>query len=180
MHQVRLLLYWPATDEVVWLQAGPWLHQHDVDVASENEIAVLSNNVIKTRNDLDKVIGANDVYVYDFAGGGGGPTVGYSSWGGAVGWMLSTARRWGGCLRPTRVHALLGRHQRNLQIAVIEGRHNKGVQGGHCVNEKSSNLTGRRGAKRAIHSSKIVGVYSATMQSCCGCGSLSADRERGE
>ena len=35
-----VLLYRSATDEVLWLQAGPWWHQHDVDVLSDSEISV--------------------------------------------------------------------------------------------------------------------------------------------
>ena len=62
-----VLLYRPATDEVLWLQAGPWLHQHDVDVVSDSEISVYSNNTILY--DDPWVLGANEVYVHDFATG---------------------------------------------------------------------------------------------------------------
>ena len=67
-----VLLYRPATDEVLWLQAGPWLQQHDVDVVSDSEISVYSNNAFR---DEDRpifgagVLGANEVYVHDFATG---------------------------------------------------------------------------------------------------------------
>ena len=61
-----VLLYRPATDEVLWLQAGPWLHQHDVDVVSDSEISVYSNNSFL---DEDRIWGANEVYVHDFATG---------------------------------------------------------------------------------------------------------------
>ena len=43
-----IFLYQPATDEVVWLESGPWLHQHDVDIVSEHEISVFSNNTVAT------------------------------------------------------------------------------------------------------------------------------------
>ena len=62
-----VLLYRPATDEVLWLQAGPWLQQHDVDVVSDSEISVYSNNTIFDHDPW--VLGANEVYVHDFATG---------------------------------------------------------------------------------------------------------------
>ena len=64
-----VLLYRPATDEVVWLRAGPWLHQHDVDIVSDSEISVFSNNTGRTSDGRHRVLGANEVYVYDFATG---------------------------------------------------------------------------------------------------------------
>ena len=64
-----VLLYRPATDEVLWLQAGPWLHQHDVDVVSDSEISVYSNNTVFDERDNGQVLGANEVYVHDFATG---------------------------------------------------------------------------------------------------------------
>ena len=63
-----VLLYRPAADEVLWLQAGPWLHQHDVDVVSGSEISVYSNNSLLDE-DLPRVLDANEVYVHDFATG---------------------------------------------------------------------------------------------------------------
>ena len=64
-----VLLYRPATDEVLWLQAGPWLRQHDVDVLSDSEISVYSNNTFDDEYGNDRVRGANEVYVHDFATG---------------------------------------------------------------------------------------------------------------
>ena len=64
-----VLLYRPATDEVVWLRQGPWLHQHDVDVVGDSEISVFSNNSVITWGGEYRVLGANEVYVYDFATG---------------------------------------------------------------------------------------------------------------
>ena len=64
-----VFLYRPATDEVVWLQSGPWLHQHDVDIVSDSEISVFSNNAAKISDRRDRVLGANEVYIYDFATG---------------------------------------------------------------------------------------------------------------
>ena len=62
-----VLLYRPATDEVVWLRQGPWRQQHDVDIVSDSEISVFSNNAVRTGFDPSRVLGANEVYVYDFA-----------------------------------------------------------------------------------------------------------------
>ena len=62
-----VLLYRPATDEVVWLRSGPWLHQHDVDIVSDTEISVYSNNAVMGEDYNMRVLGANEVYVYDFA-----------------------------------------------------------------------------------------------------------------
>ena len=64
-----VLLYRPATDEVLWLQAGPWWHQHDVDVVSDTEISVYSNNTSFPGGGGMEVLGANEVYVHDFATG---------------------------------------------------------------------------------------------------------------
>ena len=64
-----VFLYRPTTDDVVWLQSGPWLHQHDVDVVSESEISIFSNNAIRANDGRRQVLGANEVYIYDFATG---------------------------------------------------------------------------------------------------------------
>ena len=64
-----VLLYRPATDEVLWLQAGPWQRQHDVDVVSDSEISVYSNNTIFDEHDRARILGANEVYIHDFATG---------------------------------------------------------------------------------------------------------------
>ena len=64
-----VFLYRPTTDDVVWLQSGPWLHQHDVDIVSESEISVFSNNAIRDGDNRLRVLGANEVYIYDFATG---------------------------------------------------------------------------------------------------------------
>ena len=64
-----VLLYRPATDEIVWLRQGPWMQQHDVDIVSDNEISVFSNNAVRTGDVPSRVLGANEVYVYDFATG---------------------------------------------------------------------------------------------------------------
>ena len=64
-----VLLYRPPTNEVIWLQQGPWLHQHDIDIVSDSEISVFSNNAVRIRGGGYRMLGANEVYVYDFATG---------------------------------------------------------------------------------------------------------------
>ena len=64
-----VLLYRPATDEVLWLQAGPWQQQHDVDIVSDSRISVYSNNTFLDEEGAERVWGANEVYVHDFATG---------------------------------------------------------------------------------------------------------------
>ena len=60
-----VLSYRPSTNEIVWLKAGPWLHQHDVNVVSPREISVLSNNTVAWRDSRAEVLGANEVWLYD-------------------------------------------------------------------------------------------------------------------
>ena len=64
-----VLLYRPSTDEVVWLQNAPWLHQHDVNLLNDHEISVFSNNSIRFDGGPHRVLGASDVYVHDFETG---------------------------------------------------------------------------------------------------------------
>ncbi|MXY23743.1 MAG: hypothetical protein F4Y45_04370 [Acidobacteria bacterium] len=64
-----VLLYRPSTDRIVWLQSGPWLHQHDVNVLNDHEISILSNNTARLGDGQWHVLGANEVYIYDFATG---------------------------------------------------------------------------------------------------------------
>jgi len=63
-----VLLYRPATDEVVWLKAGPWAEQHDVDVLDERRIAVFSNNA-RHFHDGARTFRASEVLVHDLATG---------------------------------------------------------------------------------------------------------------
>ena len=39
-----IALYRPSTDKIIWYQAGPWIHQHDVDILDDHRIAVYNNN----------------------------------------------------------------------------------------------------------------------------------------
>jgi len=61
-----LLLYRPSTNEVVWSKEGPWLMQHDVDILSDHEIGVYSNNTVASPRG-PKTIRPNEIMIYDFA-----------------------------------------------------------------------------------------------------------------
>ena len=61
-----IVLYRPATNEVVWVKQGPWVNQHDVNVLDDHRISVFNNNRFSYA-DRSVVNGANDVMIYDFA-----------------------------------------------------------------------------------------------------------------
>jgi len=63
-----LLLYRPATGEVLWHKTGPWAMQHDVSVIDDHRISVFDNHwrVAAPEGEVD---GTNRVAVYDFATG---------------------------------------------------------------------------------------------------------------
>lgn len=64
-HQSMVLLYRPSTNEIIWKGAGPFFHQHDVDILDEHRISIFNNNS-KDFVDGDVVDGHNEVIIYDF------------------------------------------------------------------------------------------------------------------
>ena len=67
-----VLLYRPSTDSIVWLRTGPWLHQHDVNIVSDTEISVFSNNAVFAEDTYElghRVLGASEVFIHDFETG---------------------------------------------------------------------------------------------------------------
>jgi len=42
-----VLLYRPATDEIIWLKTGPWLNQHDVDYQGDGVFTIFGNDMIR-------------------------------------------------------------------------------------------------------------------------------------
>jgi len=58
-----VFLYRPKTNKILWLSQGPWIHQHDVDVLSNDEIGIYNNNVLLGygfyKNDVSNVITYN-------------------------------------------------------------------------------------------------------------------------
>lgn len=65
-HQSMVFLYRPSTNEVLWYQLGPWLHQHDVDILNDHEISVFNNNAYAVKDHYGVVRGVNNALVYDF------------------------------------------------------------------------------------------------------------------
>ena len=71
-NQSMIILYRPSTNKVLWYKRGPWMSQHDVDIVSDNQISVFSNNA-GGGNHVDAewqfdyfVVGTNETLVYDF------------------------------------------------------------------------------------------------------------------
>lgn len=67
-HLSMILLYRPATDEVLWYQQGPWLAQHDVDILDDHRIGVFNNDAYDKGTGA-RVYGVNEITVHDFATG---------------------------------------------------------------------------------------------------------------
>lgn len=65
-HPSTVLLYRPDTNEVVWRRDGPWLIQHDVNIVSDHEISVFSNNGVYVPYG-ERTLGPNSEIIYDFA-----------------------------------------------------------------------------------------------------------------
>lgn len=67
-HLSMVMLYRPASDEIVWMRQGPWLAQHDVDILDASRIGVFNNRAYD-RGTRARVHGTNQITVYDFATG---------------------------------------------------------------------------------------------------------------
>ncbi len=65
-HQSMVILYRPSTNQVIWHQQGPWMHQHDVEIINDHEISIFNNNAALMKNDDWTVRGVNDLVIYDF------------------------------------------------------------------------------------------------------------------
>ncbi len=63
-----ILLYRPSTGRIVWMQRGPWLSQHDVDVLDDHRISVYDNNA-QDRGAGAFVEGNSHIMIHDFATG---------------------------------------------------------------------------------------------------------------
>ena len=68
-HRSMVMLYRPSTDEIVWMQQGPWRGQHDVDILDDHTIAIFDNRAQSTSNSVGTVDGTSEVLTYDFATG---------------------------------------------------------------------------------------------------------------
>ncbi len=67
-HLSMIMLYRPATDEVIWYQQGPWLAQHDVDILDDHRIGIFNNDAYDKGTGA-RVYGVNEITVHDFATG---------------------------------------------------------------------------------------------------------------
>ena len=65
-NQSMILLYRPSTNEIIWKGAGPFLHQHDIDLLDNHRISVFNNRSINVVDNINIVDGHNEVIVYDF------------------------------------------------------------------------------------------------------------------
>jgi hypothetical protein len=63
-----VMLYRPSTNKIIWHRAGPWIHQHDVDVLDDHSIAIHNNNSAEFYG-YRGALGNVDVTIYDFATG---------------------------------------------------------------------------------------------------------------
>ncbi|MFN0115361.1 MAG: arylsulfotransferase family protein [Paracoccaceae bacterium] len=61
-----IMLYRPSEDRIVWMKAGPWVSQHDVDILDDHRISVYDNNA-QDRGGLTFFDGHSEIAVYDFA-----------------------------------------------------------------------------------------------------------------
>lgn len=64
-HQSMILLYRPSTNKIIWKGAGPFFHQHDIDIIDDNRISIFNNNS-KAFINGDIVDGLNNIIIYDF------------------------------------------------------------------------------------------------------------------
>ena len=67
-HLSMIMLYRPATDEVIWYQQGPWMAQHDVDILDDHRIGVFNNDAYDKGTGA-RVHGSSDITVHDFTTG---------------------------------------------------------------------------------------------------------------
>lgn len=67
-HLSMLVLYRPATDEIIWEQTGPWMGQHDVDILNDHQITLFNNNALN-RGLGPAINGNSEVLIHDFANG---------------------------------------------------------------------------------------------------------------
>ena len=64
-HQFMIILYRPSSGKIIWKGTGPFFHQHDVDILNDHSIAIFNNNT-KNFVDGERVVGNNEVVIYNF------------------------------------------------------------------------------------------------------------------
>ena len=73
-HRSAIMLYRPATNELLQYLQGPFLNQHDIDILSPNTISIFNNNAPTVGNffttkkalDIGRSIGHSNITVYNF------------------------------------------------------------------------------------------------------------------
>ena len=65
-HPSIVMLYRPATDQIIWMKQGPWMAQHDVDILDDHRIAIFDNRTFY-RASYGRPDGTSDIVVYDFS-----------------------------------------------------------------------------------------------------------------
>ena len=76
-HMSCIVQFRPSTDKVIRVLQGPFSFQHDVDILSENRIAILNNNTITSHNinkfefkpinhSIQRKIAHSNVLIYNF------------------------------------------------------------------------------------------------------------------
>lgn len=65
-HPSMVLLYRPATDEIIWQRSGLWMAQHDVDILDDHRISIYDNRAFY-RGSFGRVDGHSELAIYDFA-----------------------------------------------------------------------------------------------------------------
>jgi len=66
-NQSMVLLYRPATNEIIWKGTGPFSLQHDVDILDNYRISIFNNNSKRFANTGGSVVdGNNGVIIYNF------------------------------------------------------------------------------------------------------------------
>lgn len=66
-HLSTVLLYRPSTDEIIWLETGPYFIQHDVDYLGEGKFVVFGNDYL--RGPGWSLLGHSNIYHYDMTTG---------------------------------------------------------------------------------------------------------------
>jgi len=61
-----VFLYRPSTNKILWLKAGPWLNQHDVNFVDSTRISVFGNDVVRVFGEDRPLNGYSEEYIFNF------------------------------------------------------------------------------------------------------------------
>jgi CMP-N-acetylneuraminic acid synthetase len=68
-HLSTVLLYRSSSQKIIWLNQGPWLFQHDIDIVDEKTKAVFNNNLLRTACGDFCESGYNSILFFNFHNG---------------------------------------------------------------------------------------------------------------